>query len=64
MPRPEVRRRLGDISDSTFYRLVRSGELPARKIGSLWRVPESELLKFTQEVPRSTVEVEDGESRI
>jgi len=31
------------IGKSTFYKLVNSGELPAFRIGKLWRVPKSGL---------------------
>ena len=31
---------------NTFYRLVHSGELPAIRIGKLWRVKREALLKL------------------
>ncbi len=31
------------IGANTFYRLVNSGQLPAYRIGKLWRVKRSEL---------------------
>lgn len=31
------------IGPNTFYRLVNSGQLPAYRIGKLWRVKRSEL---------------------
>lgn len=34
------------IGKSTFYRLVNSGELPAFRIGKLWRVKRSDLKRF------------------
>lgn len=34
------------IGKSTFYRLVHSGELPAFRIGKLWRVKRSDLKRF------------------
>ncbi len=34
------------IGKSTFYKLVHSGELPAFRIGKLWRVPKSSLQVF------------------
>lgn len=34
------------IGKSTFYKLVNSGELPAFRIGKLWRVPKSGLQDF------------------
>lgn len=41
----EVMEELG-IGRNTFYRLVNSGELPAFRIGKLWRVKRSELEKW------------------
>lgn len=37
------------IGKNTFYRLVNSGELPAFRIGKLWRVRKDQLLTFKQE---------------
>lgn len=34
------------IGKSTFYKLVHLGELPAFRIGKLWRVPKSSLQVF------------------
>lgn len=34
------------IGKNTFYRLVHSGELPAIRIGRLWRVKREALLKL------------------
>ena len=36
------------IGKSTFYKLVNSGELPAFRIGKLWRVPKSGLQEFVR----------------
>ena len=33
---------------STFYKLVRSGALPAFRVGKQWRVSRVELTKFLQ----------------
>lgn len=41
----DVMEQLG-IGRNTFYRLVNSGELPAFRIGKLWRVRRSELEKW------------------
>lgn len=41
----EVMEELG-IGRNTFYRLVNSGELPAFRIGKLWRVKRSELERW------------------
>lgn len=37
------------IGKNTFYRLVNSGELPAFRIGKLWRVRKDQLLTFKQQ---------------
>lgn len=42
MTPPEVMEELG-IGHNTFYRLVNSGELPAFRIGKLWRVKRTSL---------------------
>lgn len=34
------------IGKNTFYRLVHSGELPAFRIGKLWRVKKEDLIHF------------------
>ncbi len=39
---PEVQAILA-IGKNTFYRLVNSGELPAFRIGKLWRVKKKDL---------------------
>ena len=36
------------IGKTTFYKLVRSGELPAFRVGKQWRVSRENLMKFTQ----------------
>lgn len=38
------------IGKNTFYRLVHSGELPAIRIGRLWRVKREALLKLEKRV--------------
>lgn len=38
--------KLFGVSDETVYRAIRSGRLPARKFGSVWRVAESDLKVF------------------
>ncbi len=35
------------IGKNTFYRLVRSGQLPAFRIGKLWRVKREDLLNWS-----------------
>ena len=39
------------ISARTFQRLVRSGQLPARKVGEQWRVERSELEQWFKSQP-------------
>jgi len=43
----DVQRELS-IGKNTFYRLVRSGQLPAFRIGKLWRVRRDVLLNWRQ----------------
>ncbi len=42
----DVQRELS-IGKNTFYRLVRSGQLPAFRIGKLWRVRREDLLNWS-----------------
>lgn len=43
----EVARRLR-VSNMTVYRLVKSGELPAVRVGRGYRIPEQELLRYLE----------------
>ena len=43
---PSEAQQLLRISKSTLYRLVRSGELPAVRVGGVYRIPMSELEKY------------------
>jgi len=36
------------IGRNTFYRLVNSGELPAFRIGKLWRVHSEDLRRYAE----------------
>lgn len=36
------------IGRNTFYRLVNTGELPAFRIGKLWRVRREDILNFSK----------------
>ena len=38
------------IGRNTFYKLVNSGELPAFRVGKLWRVTRKDLLTFSRKV--------------
>lgn len=35
-----------DVALSTIYELIRSGELPAKKIGRQYRIPREEFLRW------------------
>ena len=39
------------ISSRTFLRLVKSGKLPARKVGDQWRVERAELEQWFKNQP-------------
>lgn len=41
----DVQRELA-IGKNTFYRLIRSGQLPAFRIGKLWRIRKEDLMNF------------------
>lgn len=43
---PDARRRLGDLSHTSFYKLVKQGQLRTAKIGRRTVVLESELQRF------------------
>lgn len=45
------------VSNMTVYRLIRSGELPALRVGKGYRIFESDLEAFLQ---GRSVHVEDG----
>ena len=36
------------VGVNTFYRLIRSGELPAFRVGTLWRVRRKDLEQFCE----------------
>lgn len=38
------------IGRNTFYRLVNSGELPAFRVGKLWRVRRDDLYTFCKQM--------------
>lgn len=39
------------VSERTVYNLVRSGELPAIKIGASWRIPLADLSRLSNRRP-------------
>ena len=45
------------VSNMTVYRLIKSGELPAVRVGKGYRIRESELQRFLEE---RSVHVEGG----
>ncbi len=45
------------VSNMTVYRLIKSGELPAVRVGKGYRIRESELHRFLEE---RSVQVEGG----
>ncbi|HSH33951.1 MAG TPA: helix-turn-helix domain-containing protein [Actinomycetota bacterium] len=45
------------VSNMTIYRLIKSGELPAVRVGKGYRIRESELQRFLEE---RSVRVEGG----
>ncbi|MGZ8581370.1 MAG: helix-turn-helix domain-containing protein [Actinomycetota bacterium] len=45
------------VSNMTVYRLIKSGELPAVRVGKGYRIRESELRRFLEE---RSVQVEGG----
>jgi excisionase family DNA binding protein len=51
------------ICMTSAYRLLRSGELPAVKVGHLWRVSENSLERFLQGEHGPTVTT-DTEKRV
>lgn len=55
---PETRTRLGGISHSYFYELVKSGRLRPQKIGSRTVVSQSEITRFVASQPYA--DIEDG----
>ena len=37
------------IGRSMFYKLVGSGELPAKRVGKLWRVSKADIISYMRE---------------
>ena len=37
------------ISERTLYRLIRSAQIEAVKVGGVWRIPKLALLEYLQE---------------
>ncbi len=49
------------LADSTVYRLAKSGELPARKVGGVWRFSRVALHNWIGESPASLDEPLDSD---
>lgn len=47
----EARKILG-VSRNTMYELVRTGEVPSRKIGGVWKIREDKLDAYTQKTEK------------
>lgn len=46
--RPDDVSELLDLHLNTIYRLLQSGELPARKVGGSWRIYKKDLIGFIE----------------
>ena len=44
------------LADSTVYRLANNGQLPARKVGGVWRFSRAALLNWITETPTTSDE--------
>lgn len=44
------------VSTDMVYRLVSSGELPAKKVGRIWRLHRSSIEQFLTTPPPSSIE--------
>ncbi len=51
------------VSKMTVYRLTRSGELPAVRVGRSYRVPQDALEAFLASSPAALHQVDDSERR-
>lgn len=61
--RPAEAAQVLGISRSLAYELIRSGQLPAIRIGGRLRVAESDLQRFVQELRREAGLRGDGETQ-
>lgn len=48
MLRPSDISELLDLHPNTIYRLLKSGKLPARKVGGSWRIYKKDLIDFIE----------------
>lgn len=49
--RPAEISELLDLHPNTVYRLLKSGKLPASKVGGCWRICKKDLIGFIQKYP-------------
>ena len=52
------------VSTRTLQRMIRSGELPALKVGGQWRVRESQLRQWIEKRESSVAETYNGGGEI
>jgi excisionase family DNA binding protein len=53
------------VTPRTVYEWLRSGKIPGRKLGKVWRMSEEAILEFLGGTPRQALDVstqQDGES--
>lgn len=53
---PEEAARYLGVHPQTIYKLLRTGELPGKKVGQLWRIPKEGLVRYLEgaEIARET----------
>jgi len=52
------------VSTRTLQRMIRSGELPALKVGGQWRVRESQLIQWIEKRESSVAATNNGGGEI
>ena len=52
------------VSTRTLQRMIRSGELPALKVGGQWRVRESQLRQWIEKRESSVAATKNGDGEI
>ena len=52
------------VSTRTLQRMIRSGELPALKVGGQWRVRESQLRQWIEKRESSVAATSNGDGEI
>lgn len=51
------------LSRTNTYALVRSGEIPAKKIGARWVIPKARFHRWIDELPEATPEEIDADEK-